>query len=114
MKYTVEAKFDNFEITPTMTKIRPSPTEENEFFVVLPRISIPSELKIGTLILKRFLEVSPKCPNCKERLPFNFNMATEIQQLESYIYEGIKIRSINYIEEGIEICFHYETIKVGV
>ena len=74
-------EFGDFRVS-MEAKIHHSPYNENEFFVVIPRIDLPCELKVGRV------------------------------EYEEYVYDEVVIKMVNYFDECMEICFGYKTVKL--
>lgn len=112
---TFEAEFGDFKIVPRQARITASPTEENEFFVLLFDLECdirnffasPSFPK-GKACVREYIKIPPKCPNCNFELQGHY----ELKESGRFEYNGVTIAIIpSYNEDIIEFRFHYETVE---
>lgn len=114
---TFEAEFGDLKILPRQCRITSSPTEENEFFVLLFDLECdirnffasPSFPK-GKACVREYIKISPKCPNCQYELNSNYTL----KETGRFEYSGVTITIIpSYSEDIIELKLHYEGIRVA-
>jgi hypothetical protein len=117
-----EAEFGDIKISKIqLRELRPSPTEENEFFVkmwdaedILHRSHIPK----GTCRVVNLVKVPASCPHCQKELPMGFARFDDFREAETFEYKGATIEAMAKVDDDyyncgdiIELRIHYEMVE---
>jgi hypothetical protein len=119
-KQTIEGKFGEYSFVTASVKVTASPTEENTFHVIIFDVECDIRnfflhtfpVPKGTVSVKWYIKVPPKCPNCGHEL-HNMGLGHyELKESDSYNYKGVTAEVIQSYEESIlELKLHYEVME---
>ncbi len=120
-----EAEFGGIKIPKIRVRsIRQSPTEENEFYVLLwdeNEIGKKTDISKGSCRITRMVKVPASCPHCNQELPPGFARFENLVDMDPYLYSGVTVKGIQVIPDTdydgykvgnlVELRLHYEEVK---
>lgn len=113
MRQTFEAEFGDFKLAARQASITPSPTIENEFFVLLfdlefdiRRFFASPPFPKGKVCVREYVQVPTCCPNCDYELT-----GSKLIESDRFEYDGVAVEVVpSYNEDIMELKLHYERL----
>lgn len=120
-----EADFGGVKIPKIRVRsIHQSPTEENEFYVILwdeNEIGRKTDIPKGSCKITRMVKVPASCPHCNQELPSGFARFENLVDSDVFIYSGVTIKDMQTLPgmdyDGynignlVELRLHYEEVR---